>query len=247
MTSAGVDMEITGSDSIFTQADIDDGLSAREILRLNTHCKYSESWKLQARGGQQTDRACDLIAKKYPEKNLRHAACYEGIKMGMYGLDSKGLPEDNPFFKRTDGCNMYSHINGQLFPEYSKCLKPEAVNDPDCQRTCYVYPNQKGCEAIVAGLSPKDRHAKLNKLGHGPKHTEISSTPPPPPGPEETVVVAASMKSVTPTAVEFSYVDPNTKKSVVAKKTLVDMYKPTDKVTVVLGKKTSKFVDLRKK
>jgi hypothetical protein len=55
------------------------------------------------------------------------------------------------------------------------------------------------------------------------------------------------MKSVTPTAVEFSYVDPNTKKPVVAKKTLVDMYKPSDKVTVVLGKKTSKFVDLRKK
>jgi hypothetical protein len=71
--------------------------------------------------------------------------------------------------------------------------------------------------------------------------------PPPAPVPEETVVIAASMRSVTPTAVQFAYVDPKTKKSVVVKKTLVDMYKPTDKVTVVLGKKTNKFVGLQKK
>jgi hypothetical protein len=82
---------------------------------------------------------------------------------------------------------------------------------------------------------------------------ELAPTPVPPPPPtptpvpEETVVIAASMKSVTPTAVQFSYVDPKTKKSVTVNKTLVDMYKLTDKVTVVLGKKTNKFVGLQKK
>jgi hypothetical protein len=98
---------------------------------------------------------------------------------------------------------------------------------------------------------------KLREIGKGPKPEDLPApTPPAPkppapkppaPVPEETVVIAASMKSVTPTAVQFAYVDPKTKKSVVVKKTLVDMYKPTDKVTVVLGKKTNKFVGLQKK
>jgi hypothetical protein len=245
MTSADADMEITGTDYNLSQADIDDGLDARELRSLNTVCQFPEAWKLWGKGGnngQKSDRTCDLAAMKYPETNLRHAACYRAIGKGWKGLDGVS----NFTYPPLDGCNMYSSVNGQIFPEYSKCLKPDGVNDPDCQRTCYVYPNQVGCEAIVAGLSPKDRLAKLHDLGEGPKHTEISSLPPAP-VPEETVVIAASMKSVTPTAVQFSYVDPKTKKSVVVKKTLVDMYKPTDKVSVVLGKKTNKFVGLNKK
>jgi hypothetical protein len=41
--------------------------------------------------------------------------------------------------------------------------------------------------------------------------------------------------------------DPKTKKAVVVQKTLSDMFKPNDKVSVVLNKKTNQFVGLSKK
>lgn len=240
MNSLGVDMEISGVDlGGMTEATIADGLSELEILRLRGGCEWPESWELTKK--QKESRSCDTVAMKYPEANMRHTSCYKAIHkayMGAAGDES------------VRGCNMYSPISGKLYPEYSKCMKPGGMDDLDCQRTCYTYPKQKGCETLTAGLNRLQLVKKLQEIEKGPRPEDIPSpTPPPPPtpAPEGTVAIAASIKSVTPTAVQFSYVDPKTKKSVVVKKTLVDMYKPTDKVTVVLGKNTNKFVDLRKK
>jgi hypothetical protein len=236
MNSLGVDMEISGVDlGGMTEATIADGISDLEILRLRASCTWPDSWELNKK--QKESRSCDTVAMKYPETNMRHTSCYRAIQkayMGAAGDES------------VRGCNMYSPISGELYPEYAKCMKPGGMDDLDCQRTCYAYPTQKGCETLTAGLNRSQLVKKLWEIEKGPKPDDLPS-PPPPPAPEETVVIAASMKSVTPTAVQFSYVDPKTKKSVVVKKTLVDMYKPTDKVTVVLGKKTNKFVGLRKK
>ena len=236
MSSGDLDMEISGIDSGgMTEANLADGLSELEIYRLRGSCYWDDSWELNHK--QKESRSCDTAAMKYPEANLRHVACYKSIKNAYMGANVEE--------SKLRGCSMYSLISGKIFPEYEKCLKPGGMDDLDCQRTCYTYPNQKGCETLTAGLDRTQLHKKLREIEKGPKPDEIP--PPPPPVPEETVVIAASMKSVTPTAVQFSYVDPKTKKSVIVKKTLVDMYKPTDKVTVVLGKKTNKFVDLRKK
>jgi hypothetical protein len=248
MNSLDVDMEISGKDAGMTEATIADGISYIEILRLRGSCSLDDNWELNNLS-QKESRACDTVAMKYPEVNLRHVPCYRSIRRASMG----GGGGDESY----RGCNMYSSINGKLYPEYAKCLKPGGMDDLDCQRVCYTYPNQKGCETLTAGLDRSQLVKKLREIGKGPKPEDLPApTPPAPkppapkppaPVPEETVVIAASMKSVTPTAVQFAYVDPKTKKSVVVKKTLVDMYKPTDKVTVVLGKKTNKFVGLQKK
>ena len=240
MNSLGIDMEITGKDMTFSQADIDDGLNPAEIHRLQSACYQDTNWDLSFTS-QKESRACDSAAMKYPEYNIRHTPCHKAIETVI----RDGTPPD-PNRRNTFSCSMYSPINGKLYPEYAKCLQPDGVDNIDCQRTCYVYPNQKGCETIVAGLSVEDRISKLRALGNGLKPGDVPE-PETEPAPEPTVVIAASMRSVSPTAVQFAYVDPKTKKAVVVKKTLVDMYKPTDKVTVVLDKKTNKFVGLRKK
>lgn len=239
MNSYDRDMEITGKDAGMTEATIADGLSELEILRLRGSCSLVDNWELNSLS-QKESRACDTVAMKYPEANMRHEACYRSMERSSMGVADGSE-------KVTRGCNMYSPINGKLYPEYAKCLKPGGVDDLHCQRVCYTYPNQKGCETLTAGLDRSQLSKKLREIGKGPKPEDLPAPTPPPPVPEETVVIAASMKSVTPTAVQFAYVDPKTKKSVVVKKTLVDMYKPTDKVTVVLGKKTNKFVGLQKK
>ena len=245
MNSLDVDMEITGKDMAFSQADIDDGLNDREIRDFRKKCSEDHPWSLARMTNQKVSRACDLAANKYPEVGIRHAACHNAI------INVLRIGKPSTSAGRNDlSCSMYSPVNGQIYPEYSKCLQSDGVDNIDCQRTCYVYPNQKGCELIVAGLSEADRQSKLRALGSGLAPGQITGPddiPEFPPAPEPTVVIAASMRSVSPTAVQFAYVDPKTKKAVVVTKTLVDLYKPTDLVTVVLDKKTNNFVGLRKK
>ena len=251
MNSLGVDMEITGKDLGFSQADIDDGISQRESAKLQHMCNEDHPWSLARMTNQKVSRACDSAAMKYPEFVIRHAACHRA----MTNVMNIGVPSTHAG-KNDFSCSMYSPISGKMYPEYAKCLKSDAVDNVDCRRTCYVYPNQKGCELIVAGLSAEERASKLRELSASmspddvPQPMKPGDDPPQPkpePVPEPTVIIAASMRSVSPTAVQFAYVDPKTKKAVVVKKTLVDMYKPTDRVTVVLDKKTNKFVGLRKK
>ena len=234
-TSSDVDLEIVGSDNGFTQKDIDDGMSSREKLLLNTRCVDKNNWILGDAPDQTDSRACDLIAFKYPEVNAKHRGCYTAIHQTHGGPITSDMAQQ---------CDMFSYISGKTFPEYEKCLKPNGMDDPDCQRTCYVQPNQPGCEVLTAGLTPAERSQKIRDIGRGPDPRE--PLPPPPPL-EETVVVAASMRSVTPTSINCAYMDPLTKKAVVVKKTLVDLYKPTDKVSVVLNKKTNKFVGISQK
>ena len=253
MNSLSVDMEITGKDLGFSQADIDDGISQRDLAKFQHMCTEDHLWTLNTNlTNQKVSRACDSAAMKYPEFVIRHAACHRA----MTNVMNTGKP--STFRDLNDlSCSMYSPISGEMYPEYAKCLKSDAVDNVDCRRTCYVYPNQKGCELIVAGLSAEERATKLRELSASMSPDDVpqpmrpgDALPPniePVPEPEPTVVIAASMRSVSPTAVQFAYVDPKTNKAVVVKKTLVDMYKPTDKVTVVLDKKTNKFVGLRKK
>lgn len=231
MTSSDVDME-------YSKGQIDDGINPDELMVLTDHCGDGGGWVTSL----DTDYAvCNYAANSYPEQNFRHFACSKEARTaalsGYYPRSSLG-PKHRM-------CNMYSQQNKTVYPEYAKCLKPGGMDALDCQKACYTYPDQPGCEAIKAivdEMTPVQRQKKLKEI-----IVAEGSILPYDPRAEETVVVAASMKSVTPTAVQFSYVDPKTKKSVVVKKTLVDMYKPTDKVTVVLGKKTNKFVGLQKK
>jgi len=233
MTSDDVDME-------FSKDQIDDGINPDEKWILENSCETG-GWI----GEDDQYKVCNYAAYVHPELNLRHVACNKEAKTaanrGVYPRDYLG--------SKYRMCHMYSQQNKTVYPEYAKCLKPGGMNNLDCQKACYTYPDQPGCEAIKAivdGMTAVERRQKIKDIIAAEKAPTPVPPPPPAPVPEETVVIAASMKSVTPTAVQFSYVDPKTKKSVTVNKTLVDMYKPTDKVTVVLGKKTNKFVGLQK-
>ena len=233
MTSDDADME-------YTIDQLQDGINPDEKWVLENSCEQPAGW-YSADGNRY--KWCDSAAMMYPDLKLRHIACNEEAKtvitMGTYPRVSGG--------PKLRMCNFVNQKN-KVYPEYAKCLQPGGMNALDCQKACYTYPDQPGCEsikAIVDGMTAAERRQKIKDIAAAEK----APPPPPPPAPvpEETVVIAASMKSVTPTAVQFSYVDPKTKKSVTVNKTLVDMYKPTDEVTVVLGKKTNKFVGLQKK
>lgn len=231
MTSSDVDMELA-------IGQLTDGISEGDAAILTSSCKNEDSW---IRATDREYSACNQASFMYPDLKLRHIACDNEAVDATRGRYPR--PHRGPKVRM---CNFSSQQNKTVYPEYAKCLKPDGMNNLDCQKACYTYPDQPGCEAIKAivdGMTPAQRQQKIKDI----IAAEKAPPPAPAPAPEETVVVAASMKSVTPTAVQFSYVDPKTKKSVVVKKTLVDMYKPTDKVTVILGKKTNKFVDLRKK
>jgi hypothetical protein len=249
MTSNDVDMEAMPID------ELEDGISPDELYILEKTCKNSGEW-YSASGN--TYRKCNSASLMYPDLKLRHIACNEEAR-NIITMDRYPRASGGPMLRM---CNFANQQN-KVYPEYAKCLQPGGRNALDCQKACYVYPDQPGCEAIkaiVSGMTAAERRQKIKDIAAAEKAAERrqqikdiaaaeKAPPPPPPAPvpEETVVIAASMRSVTPTAVQFAYVDPKTKKSVVVKKTLVDMYKPTDKVTVVLGKKTNKFIGLRKK
>jgi hypothetical protein len=249
MTSNDTDLELN-------LVDTSDGIEFSEEMKLTSSCRSNFDW-VDPRGS-----ACDRVSFMKPELKLRHLACDEEARVagGVNGYvpSTRRGPHERL-------CRMTSSRSEKVYPEYAKCFKPGGMDGPnalDCRKACYTFPEQPGCEAINAetkdlwDVSKTARDAIIKWKTPEPVKEQINilryaerdaARPPPVPAPEETVVIAASMKSVTPTAVQFSYVDPKTKKSVVVKKTLVDMYKPTDKVTVVLGKKTNKFVDLRKK
>ena len=80
MNSLGVDMEITGKDLNFSQADIDDGLNDSELRKLRHACSEDHLWTLNTNLTQQkVSRTCDLAAMKYPEFDIRHAPCHKAI------------------------------------------------------------------------------------------------------------------------------------------------------------------------
>jgi hypothetical protein len=171
MKSSDVDLEIVGNDNGLTQAQIDDGISQREKDLLHSVCRYREGWNLEDAPDQTDTRTCDTVAVRYPEVNLRHGACYRSIEYAAMGKITES--------KFLDGCNMYSPVNGNVYPEYAKCLQPGGMDDPDCQRTCYTWPNQKGCELLTAGLTQDDFKKRLRALDRGPDPNQ----PPPLPLP----------------------------------------------------------------
>lgn len=229
LTSNDTDMELEFSRVV-------DGIDDEDRNLID--CGNRWNW---VRSVNTTYSACHEASKLYPEEKFRHKACdaeaLTVVKFNRYPFERQG-----PNYRM---CRFVSQQTQEVYPEYDHCFKSGGMDNLDCQKVCYTYPGQPGCEAIKAivdKMTPAQRQQKIKDIVDAEK-----AKPTPVPVPEETVVIAASMKSVTPTAVQFSYVDPKTKKSVVVKKTLVDMYKPTDKVTVVLGKKTNKFVGLQKK
>jgi hypothetical protein len=172
-------MGVVGVDNGLTQAQIDDGISKSEKVDLFSACNYPTGWTLKD-ASDQTDgsRTCDTVAKKYPEVNLRHGICYKSIRYAALGL---GTDQD-----LLSGCNMYSDpaLGGEIYPEYAKCLQPGGMDDPDCQRTCYTYPNQKGCELLTAGLTKADFVKRIRKLDFGQDPRKPSPPSPKPPTPK---------------------------------------------------------------
>jgi len=230
MTSTDVDMEL-GIDRLT------DSIHEDEVAMLG--CVNAGSW-IRATDDQYS--ACNEAAFLRPDLKFRHMACDREASNA-----SRGDYPNERFGPKYRVCRFTSQQTKTVYPEYAKCLKPGGMVALDCQKAFYTYPEQPGCEAIktiVDGMTPAQRQQKIKDIIAAEK---APPPPPPAPVPEETVVIAASMRSVTPTAVQFAYVDPKTKKAVVVKKTRVDMYKPTDQVTVVLDKKTNKFVGLHKK
>lgn len=131
---------------------------------------------------------------------------------------------------------------GKIFPEYAYCLQPGGMNNANCQLACYAFPDQIGCESIKAmKLTEAQRRSKINAIKFpkpGPK---------PAPAPETKVVVDASIKTVTPGTVAVSFTDPKTKKPTVVSKSLVDMYKPSEKVSVIISSPSGTFLGINKK
>lgn len=263
MKSSDVDMEYTQEqiEKMDNRPDADDALF-RSFL---DQCSISSEnyWAPINQTVTDFSSQCTIGATLRPEFKIKHAACDRNA-LGV--IRNYEPPFRNPYQK---GCHMYNWSSKEVYPEYAKCLKAGGMDALDCQKACYAYPDQVGCEsikAIVDKMTPEQRKQKLIdiRFGEGLPYSGRPGTTIYPPGsplikPDDdmvayfeslkgnTVVVAASMKTVSPSAIQISYVDPKTKKPVVVKKTLADLYKPTDKVSVILGKKTNKFIGLAKK
>jgi hypothetical protein len=180
---------------------------------------------------------CDERAMAYPERKMKQKLCSSGSNSPW--LVKMGSPEDkNENIQAM--CDMYTSPSGTILPEYAHCVKPGGLQYTDCQIACYGYPEQKGCEAIKAmGLSEFQRKKIINSLKFG--------KPINPPAPATKVNVEATLKSVKPGAIEISYTDPNTQKPTVVTKTLVDMYKPNDSVSVIIAKPAGTFLGFHRK
>ena len=138
--------------------------------------------------------------------------------------------------------NFDNVSNGKIFPEYAYCLQPGAMNNKNCQLACYAFPDQIGCESIKAmNLTEAQRRSKINAIKF-PK-----PAPKPTPVPETKMVVDASIKTVTPGTVAVSFTDPKTKKPTIVSKSLVDMYKPSEKVSVIISSPSGTFLGINKK
>jgi hypothetical protein len=179
---------------------------------------------------------CNIAAAARPDLQLRHEVCKKTAYRGKF--TQKGVGQEI-----YAGCDMYNWdntSNGKVFPEYAHCIKPGGMQYTDCQIACYGYPDQEGCEAIKAmNLSEIQRQKVIRSLQLGKPIT--------PPAPATKVNVEATLKSVTPGAIEISYTDPNTQKPMVVTKTLVDMYKPNDSVSIIIAKPAGTFLGFNKK
>jgi hypothetical protein len=221
-----------------TSGDVDMELSEGMRNNLIRDCpKYIQKWDGPLE--QYTTGHCNEVAMKSPELKLKHPACEKG---GLTRSTGYGI----------SGCDMYNYlplgvntpankpVPKTLLPEYAHCLQPDGMKYTDCQMACYAYPEQGGmCEPLTKGLSKTQRAVLFKALKTG-KPVE-----PPPPATE--VNVEATLKSVKPGVVEISYVDPNTNKPKVVTKTLVDMYKPNDTVSVIIAKPAGTFLGFNRK
>lgn len=178
---------------------------------------------------------CNTQAVARPEIQLKHEACIKlNRKNQLFKQDSIGT------YAACDMYNWDNKSNGNIFPEYAHCLKPGGMQYTDCQIACYGYPDQKGCESIKAmGLNEIQRKKIMRSLELGKPIT--------PPEPATKVNVEATLKSVKPGVVEISYVDPNTNTPKVVTKTLVDIYKPNDTVSVIIAKPAGTFLGFNRK
>ena len=197
------------------------------------NCSFtSTSW----RGRDYTRKRpneCNDTAMQKPELKLRHTACKK-LSGPSYKLVTKMT------YGTFAPCDMYDSPGGTIFPEYAYCLKPGGMQYTDCQLACYAFPDQPGCEAIKSmNLSEFQRRKIISSLKSGKPIT--------PPAPATKVNVEATLKSVKPGAIEISYTDPNTNKPTVVTKTLVDMYKPNDSVSVIIAKPAGTFLGFNRK
>jgi hypothetical protein len=211
-----------------------------EEERIKNKCKYIHNWN--PRTTQRMPQSpCNIDAVARPELKLKHVACNE----------TSGNPKfTQPMYGGVaSGCDMYnfdSTVNGKgkIFPEYAYCLQPGGMNNANCQIACYAFPDQKGCESIKAmNLTEAQRRSKIQAI----KRLPPAPGPSPAPAPETKVVVDASIKTVTPGTVAVSFTDPKTKKPTVVSKSLVDMYKPSEKVSVIISSPSGTFLGINKK
>jgi hypothetical protein len=220
-----------------TSGDVDMELSESMKNKAIQNCpKYIQKW--DGPKEQYTTGHCNTVAIERPELKLKHQACETG------GLTVSTLG--------VSGCDMYNYlpvgvrtprgtiVPKTILPEYAHCLKPDGMKYTDCQMACYAYPEQGGpCETLTKGLSKTQRALLFKALKSG--------KPVEPPPPAATVNVEATLKSVKPGVIEISYVDPNTNMPKVVTKTLVDMYKPNDKVSVIIAKPAGTFLGFNRK
>jgi len=179
---------------------------------------------------------CSEGAMKQPELKMKHLLCQKaGSTAPLVRTDPRNKDIDVQAV-----CDMYNLPGETIFPEYAHCVKPGGLQYTDCQIACYGYPEQKGCEAIKAmGLSEAQRKSIIWSLKSG--------KPINPPAPATKVNVEATLKSVKPGVIEISYTDPNTNTPKVVTKTLADMYKPNDKVSVIIAKPAGTFLGFNRK
>jgi hypothetical protein len=227
-----------------TSGDVDMEMSEREIQTAIKECpRKPQKWDGPLLNPDlpriaTMPKPCNDLAMKKPELRLKHQACE------INGFNLAGM--------KVSGCDMYNYLPPDvvtpsrkpvpktILPEYAHCLQPGGMKYTDCQMACYAYPEQGGvCETLTKGLSQTQRRLLFQALKSG-KPVE-----PPPPATE--VNVEATLKSVKPGVIEISYVDPNTNTPKVVTKTLVDMYKPNDKVSVIIAKPAGTFLGFNRK
>jgi hypothetical protein len=220
--------------------NIEEFTEEEKDLMLQNKCTLSTlNWYPRNAGKKWESRKseCSEGAMKKPELQLRKAVCNKAGDVYRVPLVESDRRDKNIDIQAM--CDMYNFPGETIFPEYAHCLKPGGMQYTDCQMACYGYPEQKGCEAIKAmNLNDLQRRAILKSLKSG--------KPILPPAPATKVNVNATLKSVKPGVVEISYTDPNTNKSKVVTKTLVDLYKPGDTVTVIIAKPAGTFLGIKK-
>ncbi len=139
MTSGDIDMEVSKKIGWLDFTNPNLTRQEREYLddtRMN--CYSYASWRPEV----ESTYKCNETAMTKPEIKVKHATCERAAyASGRFGGANKRLPH---------ACDMYSAIDGKIFPEYKHCLTKDGLkNNYDCQLACYMYPTQKGCESVA--------------------------------------------------------------------------------------------------